>query len=151
MNSRGISPLIATVLLMAFAVALGGMIMNWSAKPIVLGCDKIAIETNQFCRGERAIALTIQNTGEEEIAQIALKLKNGEDVFEVTVPDSKIALGQTLRKQVPVLLKMAKTAETPDAKAKVRQKLEQSLTMLEPGNDDNAALISEIKRTLANL
>ncbi|MBU0666162.1 MAG: archaellin/type IV pilin N-terminal domain-containing protein [Nanoarchaeota archaeon] len=31
MNKRGMSPIIATILLIAFAVAIGAMIMNWSS------------------------------------------------------------------------------------------------------------------------
>ena len=31
MNKRGISPLIATVLLVAFAVALGAVVMSWTS------------------------------------------------------------------------------------------------------------------------
>ncbi|MBU0471641.1 MAG: hypothetical protein KKF89_00905 [Nanoarchaeota archaeon] len=31
MNKRGLSPIIATILLIAFAVAIGAMIMSWTA------------------------------------------------------------------------------------------------------------------------
>ena len=32
MNKRGLSPIIATVLLIAFAVAIGAMIMSWTSE-----------------------------------------------------------------------------------------------------------------------
>ncbi len=62
-DRRGMSPLIATVLLMAFAVALGGMIMNLS---LDLGgndaCEQVIVQTSQFCAGENQIQLRAFNT-----------------------------------------------------------------------------------------
>ncbi|MGB8982209.1 MAG: tetratricopeptide repeat protein, partial [Anaerolineales bacterium] len=60
-------------------------------------------------------------------------------------------IAETLYNQAQILLKMAKTAENQDAKAKARQKLEQAQIMLGQRDDDNAELRSEIEHTLANL
>lgn len=55
-SKRGMSPLIATVLLIAFAVALGVMVMNWgkSAQPIapVAGTD---IKVNAYALGDKTL------------------------------------------------------------------------------------------------
>jgi flagellin-like protein len=44
-GKRGISPLIATVLLVAFAVSLGAVVMNWAK-----GTDTGAAETSSFAQ-----------------------------------------------------------------------------------------------------
>ena len=57
-GKRGLSPLIATVLLIGFAVALGVMIMSLT-QPIKEGsCDDVNFKTVSFCReGTKIIPL----------------------------------------------------------------------------------------------
>jgi flagellin-like protein len=66
-SKRAMSPLIATVLLIAFAVALGAMIMNWSS---TLGggpdCSGISMIINPYiCYANKMIRLSVENTGSE--------------------------------------------------------------------------------------
>jgi len=54
MNKRGLSPIIATILLIAFAVAIGAMIMSWTAGIVKEApqCDELPehiINPNAFC------------------------------------------------------------------------------------------------------
>ncbi|MEM4756213.1 MAG: archaellin/type IV pilin N-terminal domain-containing protein, partial [Candidatus Woesearchaeota archaeon] len=56
-GKRGISPLIATVILIGFAVALGAVVMNWSKAQLnTSGCEKVEIDFEkvagvaQFCQ-----------------------------------------------------------------------------------------------------
>ncbi|MFH1401040.1 MAG: archaellin/type IV pilin N-terminal domain-containing protein [Nanoarchaeota archaeon] len=48
-SRRGISPLIATVLLIGFAVALGVMIMSITSNVIADSCDEMQFNTEQLC------------------------------------------------------------------------------------------------------
>lgn len=55
MNKRGLSPIIATILLIAFAVAIGVMIMSWTTGTVKESthCDDISdeiINVNAFCK-----------------------------------------------------------------------------------------------------
>ncbi len=55
MNKRGLSPIIATVLLIAFAVAIGAMIMSWTSDvvkeaPTCADIPEEIINSNYFCR-----------------------------------------------------------------------------------------------------
>ncbi|MBW2988488.1 hypothetical protein DRJ48_01140 [Candidatus Woesearchaeota archaeon] len=57
MNKRGISPLIATVVLIAFAVALGAVIMNWGSHLVEsssnqsLKCSDLSFSIHPFPNG----------------------------------------------------------------------------------------------------
>lgn len=104
-SRRGMSPLIATVLLMAFAVAFGGMIMNWSS---TLGsevdCSGIALSTERFCYTDSAITLKVRNTG-DSISSLGLVINNPQSgEIKLDLPDSKLNKGATLSKSVPVLV-----------------------------------------------
>lgn len=103
---KGMSPLIATVLLIAFAVALGAMIMNWSS---TLGentgpdCSKISMFISPYmCYAENMIKLSVKNSG-SGVESVTLKIidESGETIK--LLPDSKLGSGDTLQKDVPIL------------------------------------------------
>ncbi|MFH1770102.1 MAG: archaellin/type IV pilin N-terminal domain-containing protein [archaeon] len=55
MNKRGLSPIIATILLIAFAVAIGAMIMSWTAgvvkeTPACKDLPEEILNANSFCK-----------------------------------------------------------------------------------------------------
>lgn len=110
LGRKGMSPLIATVLLMAFAVALGGMIMNWSGDlggKATLDCSTVALTLTQFCHDDQAINIQVRNTGDESIAGLALKIETpGSAPFSVALQDSTFPLlkGQTLTNRIPFLV-----------------------------------------------
>jgi flagellin-like protein len=58
MNKRGLSPLIATVVLIAFAVALGAVIMNWGSHLVsqatneTYQCEGLVFSVHSFSTGE---------------------------------------------------------------------------------------------------
>ena len=115
---KGMSPLIATVLLIAFAVALGAMIMNWSADiqeptPGPGGssqnpCGNVAIDLNEvfgkriFCYQDENIKFNIVNTGAREISGIQLRTVDAE-LREVKrdIPGSRMAVGATFNHEFP--------------------------------------------------
>jgi flagellin-like protein len=60
LGKRGISPLIATVLLIGFAVALGVMIMSIT-QPLAKGsCGDVTIKTATYCKSEGKLFAFIQ-------------------------------------------------------------------------------------------
>jgi flagellin-like protein len=102
---KGMSPLIATVLLMAFAVALGGMIMNWGASRPVLDCTSVSLDIIQFCHDDTAVNIHARNTGDQIIAGLAFKIDSpGSTPISVALQDSELRKGQTLTSRIPFLI-----------------------------------------------
>lgn len=98
------SPLIATILLMAFAVALGAVIMNWSTKIPEGGPDCSAIEVNirEFCVADGMLQLEVRNTGEVAIAEVALSVSDPPiDIPRMGIKNSRLGIGQSLNTKIP--------------------------------------------------
>ena len=115
-NKKGMSPLIATVLLIAFAVALGAMIMNWSTdvqEPTEEGhststtttnpCADVQIELNEvfgktlFCYDNEMIKFNIVNMGSREITGIQLRTVDANlKEIKKDIPNSALLVGGTL-------------------------------------------------------
>lgn len=114
---RGVSPLIATVLLIAFAVALGAVVMNWGKSyvedqaehagskstneikceiDIDLGVKEIRGEP-KICynNGSNAsVVVMLENRGSEEIAGVRMTLiGDNEEVWSTDLNDSEIPAG----------------------------------------------------------
>ncbi len=108
LGRKGMSPLIATVLLMAFAVALGGMIMNWSGDiggKATLDCSKVALTLDQFCHDDQAINIHARNTGDQTVAGLALRIDTpGSTPISVALQDSELRKGQSLTSRIPFLV-----------------------------------------------
>lgn len=92
MNKKGVSPLIATVLLIAFAVALGTVVMNWGkafmATPSQKECGLVHISwyqrdgNDQLCYSSSSIVFTIENGADAEIEGIKLVSDGTRDIFK---------------------------------------------------------------------
>ena len=102
-GKKGMSPLIATILLMAFAVALGGMIMNWSSSLPAPNsdCSDLKLSIDAFCYKENQIKLDVRNIGQEEIAEIRLVITSKIVKEEKTILGSGLKKGQSLSVEVP--------------------------------------------------
>ena len=87
MRKKGISPLIATVLLVSFVVILSGVVMFWGRQYVTelmekrgevsiakLECESVKIEIISVSGGE----ITIRNTGPVKLAGFILKYMGGE-------------------------------------------------------------------------
>ncbi|MCF7872132.1 hypothetical protein K9L97_03795 [Candidatus Woesearchaeota archaeon] len=63
LNKRGVSPLIVTIVLIAFAVALGTMIMSWGSNAVQnrADCSDVEIEFQKF-QGKDMICFDINNS-----------------------------------------------------------------------------------------
>jgi len=77
MNKKGVSPLIATILLIAFAVSVGAVIMNWTSTSTGIeseghndGCSNVQLSIS-IKNGEKSICLDRENK------QIIINVENG--------------------------------------------------------------------------
>ncbi|MFW5866033.1 MAG: archaellin/type IV pilin N-terminal domain-containing protein [Nanoarchaeota archaeon] len=111
-NKKGMSPLIATVLLIAFAVALGAMIMNWSAG-IEEGahgeengdtsyCEGVTLASDgSICYGDNTIQFDVKNVGSERIGAVKLHIASDATEYNIEVKDSALISGESTSKSVP--------------------------------------------------
>lgn len=105
-EKKGMSPLIATMLLIAFAVALGAMIMNlpfFDASKTSSGpdCSKVNLELYPYlCYADNMIKISVRNSG-EPIEALTLKWSDEAGPGQREIPDSKIASGDILKKDIP--------------------------------------------------
>lgn len=104
LNRKGMSPLIATVLLMAFAVALGGMVMNWSIDASTRSgdCAVASITVMHLCSKEGGVLLTMRND-RESVTLRGIKLNLVEASIESTlsIRDSQLEPGQQFDREIP--------------------------------------------------
>lgn len=123
-NKKAVSPLIATVLLIAFAVALGAIIMNWgrtytedqidsSTKrsneelecglDVVLAIKEVAGEPQLFYTNSTGnLTFMLENKGRKTVDSIRVIIigQNGQDVNITDVTGSKIISGGIIKKDV---------------------------------------------------
>ncbi|MBU0980505.1 MAG: hypothetical protein KJ709_06880 [Nanoarchaeota archaeon] len=100
-NKRGVSPLIATVLLIAFAVALGAVVMNWGktyveeqAEDVQERSDQQIVcttdvdmkwwkrgSTKKVCYGPGYVFFMVENSGTRDLTDLKLIIDGENDVF----------------------------------------------------------------------
>ncbi|MCF7798808.1 hypothetical protein K9M74_02810 [Candidatus Woesearchaeota archaeon] len=108
-SKKGMSPLIATVLLIAFAVALGAMIMNWSAGVAPedeLGktalCESIALDSESgVCIADTKLMFSVKNIGDESIQKVKLIIVDAYGETSTTLSQGKIIPGETVEQERP--------------------------------------------------
>jgi flagellin-like protein len=105
-GKKAISPLIATVLLIAFAVSIGTLIMNIGKDVLanVGDCEAVSMEVQTingkplFCydEGNSKINMMIKNTGKVDIKYIKLSITTTDfDHEEISLEDSSLKVGKT--------------------------------------------------------
>jgi flagellin-like protein len=109
-SKRGISPLIATVLLIAFAVSIGTMIMNWGKDAVAAGdCTETNIDVQVinnkplFCYDtlNNKVNVMVKNTGSTNIEMLKMRVITPNfESQELDVPDSAIASGDIKTKNI---------------------------------------------------
>ncbi|NOZ80615.1 MAG: hypothetical protein GXP63_02985 [DPANN group archaeon] len=141
-SRRGVSPLIATVLLIAFAVALGAVVMNWGKTQIQ---DQIISEEecrlvkftwfqrdgqDHICLLDDKLTMTIQNGAQREIDRLKLIVDGSTDIYvneniidraigkaeprRISVPYDSAAYGPPVSiRLVPILVKGDRTLVCP--------------------------------------
>lgn len=112
-NKRGLSPLIATVLLIAFAVALGAVVMSWGKAYVTMddtekvACSKAELKIHEieggpelsFSRTENSVSFMIDNTGNVDIKGIRVWVIGERDNL-ITNIEEEIKQGYPLRKKI---------------------------------------------------
>lgn len=111
-NKRGISPLIATVLLIAFAVALGAVVMSWGKAYVTMddtervACSKAELKIHEiekpelsFSRTGNYINFMVDNTGGIDIKGVRIWVI-GEKKNLITNIEEEIRQGYPLRKKL---------------------------------------------------
>jgi flagellin-like protein len=115
MLRKGMSPLIATVLLIAFAVALGAMIMNWSSgmdppspAPSKDPCRDVQLELSEvfgkplFCYRDDQIVFNVVNKGSREIRSVQIIVIDDKLVeTKQDLPSSSLIVGETFSGSFP--------------------------------------------------
>ena len=97
-NRRGVSPLIATVLLIAFAVALGTVIMNWGRSELQ---GQESVLPSLCYEGEstlgRNLKFSIENMGNSEIQvmDLIITTSNGTEQVLTGLDSSSIPPGES--------------------------------------------------------
>ncbi len=122
MNKKGLSPLIATVLLIAFAVALGAVVMNWTStqltpgdQPIIISqtqdsCTDVVLRIEQIgdkpsicITSDNKLKFMLENAGTVIIKSIKLTIiGSAGDPYNTEIPDSKIPPSEIKRFEVTV-------------------------------------------------
>ncbi|MGM5481169.1 MAG: archaellin/type IV pilin N-terminal domain-containing protein [Nanobdellota archaeon] len=115
-NSRkGMSPLIATVLLIAFAVALGAMIMNWSAGIDEEGhgeddsgaaaaevCGNVnLISDGGVCYADNKISFDVKNVGGHRIDAVKIAISSDSTEYGIKIKDSALIEDESTSREVP--------------------------------------------------
>jgi len=103
MGRRGLSPLIATILLIAFAAALGTLIMTWALPDGQLRtaddpCLNVQLELQQlpgaqaicYSQNSREMRFIVKNVGETHVPALRLRITNRQ--FEITERDVRAQL-----------------------------------------------------------
>jgi len=103
-EKRGMSPLIATVLLIAFAVALGAMIMNWSStfgESTGPDCSAISMIMSPYlCYAENMIKLSVKNIG-EPVEAVTIRVVDNNVENDILLKNSKLGKGAVLKREIP--------------------------------------------------
>ena len=107
---RGISPLIATVLLIAFAVSIGTMIMNWGKDAVAVGdCSETKLEVQMidgkplFCYDtlNNRINVMIKNVGSTDVNRLKMRVITPDfSTEDKDLTDSSIAAGDIKTKNI---------------------------------------------------
>ncbi len=107
---RGISPLIATVLLIAFAVSIGTMIMNWGKDAVAVGdCTEAKLETQVinskplFCYDtlNNKVNVMVKNVGSVDVTRLKMRVITPDfNTEDREIVDSSIKAGDIKTKNI---------------------------------------------------
>ena len=108
-SKKGMSPLIATVLVIAFAVAIGVMILNWTSdisKTTTTSptdyCDGVSLSVNSVvCYDGSSIVLHAKNTGTKKFDGVMIKSSTPNGDLDFKIKDSAMIARESIDKTVP--------------------------------------------------
>ena len=96
MSKKALSPLFSTIILIGFAVALGGVVMNWGKTGYGLeqqtqDCQKASLslisysEDMQICAFNNKIYFTIENNGEVALSGVRVNVLGENGIYSTDV------------------------------------------------------------------
>ncbi|MCD6464009.1 hypothetical protein J7L02_00595 [Candidatus Woesearchaeota archaeon] len=109
-SKKSMSPLLATILLIAFAVAIGALIINITINVKTTSCENIELslklvgDKTTFCYAEQEhkIKFVIENTGQQSIDGVSLRIIDANlNVLEKDLQGSMLKPGQVLYGSFP--------------------------------------------------
>jgi len=120
-NKKGITPLVATILLVAFSVGLGALVMSWGEDYIEAkaefvqgtaevrsGCDAALIDIIQIggapqsCVGEGMIQLWLDNGPDMELYNVHARIVGKDDVHVIEeVLDQPLLKSNAVKVEIP--------------------------------------------------
>ncbi|USN44991.1 MAG: hypothetical protein H6502_02915 [Candidatus Woesearchaeota archaeon] len=119
MNKKGLSPLVATVLLIAFAVSLGAMIINIRITPdsgALKDCTSVQIAENGptgICLlGSGNLHVAVDNNGQYTLQGMNVNVHSG-SVFDKKEFPGSIAIGDSFVENFAVSTEMTKVEVVP--------------------------------------
>jgi flagellin-like protein len=101
LNKRAMSPLIATILLIAFAVSIGALIMNWTTSPDIPTptgqptCGTATLSVISSCADNSNIYIEIKNQGTSPITDVIMNDLSSTKQVDYYIPGSDLNPGQT--------------------------------------------------------
>ena len=101
MNKRGISPILATVLLIGFAVALGAMVMNWTKDLSSDPCKDVDISIYQSGKLlEPGVCYTTDNKILLNVENKGIPVSGLRMTTEMGIADSAVLSGSIFKQEV---------------------------------------------------
>lgn len=113
-NKKGISPLIATFMLLFFAIVLGVIVMNWGRAqleegarcPVDTGIHIVSVNNApEICYGGRGedgfINFILENGVKQDISKVHIRILGTKNLLEMDIADSYIKKGESLMGNVP--------------------------------------------------
>lgn len=113
LNKKGMSPLLLTIILIAFAVALGTMVMSWGSNKLYEpkeSCDKVELTVQQafgkdlICFNEATgkLKVVIKNTGQGRASNLIYRKINPDlTIRDVVLPSSALDPGKVYEAEIP--------------------------------------------------
>jgi len=107
MTKKAMSPLFSTIILIGFAIALGGVVMSWGRAGYTVAepateCKQTSLslisygENKGICNKENKLYFTIQNNGETDLDGIKLSILGNNGIYS-SVIDEQINVADVIK------------------------------------------------------
>lgn len=127
-NKKAMSPLFSTIILIGFAIALGGVVMSWGSgeyapkeNGVVMGCEQTSLSLVSYggnegvCSKDNILYFTVLNDGEVELGLVKVSLLGDKEIYS-SVVDSQLGVADIARLEMdyPDIGKIEKVIFTPN-------------------------------------
>ncbi len=106
-SKKGMSPLLATVILIAFAVAIGAMIVNWSTNINMNSCKSARIEfltirgSPSICYLNNTLRIVVVSKGEVPLSGLKITMTDKSLNIHERIIEKEAKKGDTIRIELP--------------------------------------------------